>query len=159
MGCAKTLAEAGEVAQAEAVATKPDRLFPEDTFQQKVLLPVIRSIIERKRGNATKAVDLLAPVTQYPNVVVFYHRAQGYSAAGEYATAAADFEMLIAHRGWPEWELFMPLAPLGLARAYAMQGDRDKSRKAYDEFLTTWKDADPDIPILIAAKAECAKLQ
>ena len=65
--------------------------------------------------------------------------------AGEYAKAAADFEKLIAHRGWPEWELFAPLTQLGLAQAYAKQGDRENSRKAYDAFFTTWKDADPNM--------------
>jgi hypothetical protein len=54
--------------------------------------------------------------------------------------------------------VFAPLAQLGLARAYAMQGDRDGSRKAYDRFFTTWKDADPDIPILRQAKAEYKNL-
>ncbi len=158
MKCAKALGESGDATQAEVLATKLDLLFPEDTLQQEILLPVIRSIIERKRGNAVKAVDLLAPVTQYPNVVVFYHRAQAYSAAGEHAKAAADFEKVIGHRGWPEWEVFAPLAQLGLARAYAMQGDRENSRKAYEDFFTTWKDADPSIPILRQAKAEYKKL-
>jgi hypothetical protein len=51
------------------------------------------------------------------------------------------------------------LAHLGLARAYALQGDSAKSRAAYQDFLTLWKDADPDIPILKQAKAEYAKLQ
>jgi eukaryotic-like serine/threonine-protein kinase len=158
MECAKALAYAGDAAQGEAVAEKLDRLFPEDTFQQKVILPVIRSVSERQKGNAVKAVDLLASVTQYSNVLVFYHRGQAYMAAGEHPKAAADFEKLINHRGWPEWELFAPLAQLGLARAYAMQGDRENSRKAYDAFFTTWKDADPDIPILRQAKAEYRKL-
>ena len=54
--------------------------------------------------------------------------------------------------------MFAPLAQLGLARAYAMQGDRENSRKAYNDFFTTWKDADPDIPILRQAKAEYKKL-
>ena len=158
MNCAKALGDAGDVTQAEALAAKLDRLFPEDTRQQKIFLPLIRSIIERKRGNVVKAVDLLAPLTQYPNVVVFYHRAQAYLAAGEHAKAAADFEKVIDHRGWPEWEVFAPLAQLGLARAYAMQGDRENSRKAYDDFFITWKDADPDIPLLLQAKAEYKKL-
>jgi len=156
--CAKALGDAGDVTQAEALAAKLDRLFPEDSFQQKVLLPIVRSIIERKRGNTAKAVDLLAPVTQYPNGAVSYHRAQAYLAAGEHAKAAADFGNVIDHRGWPEWEVFAPLAQLGLARAYAMQGDRENSRKAYDAFFTTWKDADPDIPTLRQAKAEYKKL-
>jgi eukaryotic-like serine/threonine-protein kinase len=158
MECAKALGDTGDAAQAEGVAEKLDRLFPEDTFQQNVILPVIRSVSERQRGNAVKAVDLLASITQYPNVLVFYHRGQAYMAAGEHAKAAAEFEKVIDHRGWPEWELFAPLSQLGLARAYAMKGDRDESRKAYDAFFTTWKDADADIPILRQAKAAYKKL-
>jgi eukaryotic-like serine/threonine-protein kinase len=156
--CAKALGEAGDVTQAEALVTKIDQQFPENTFHQKVLLPIARSIIERERGNTVKAVSLLVPVTQYPNGAVSYHRAQAYLAAGEYGEAVADFETVIGHRGWPEWEIFSPLAQLGLARAYAMQGDRELSRKAYDEFFTTWKDADPDIPILHQAQAEYKRL-
>jgi DNA-binding winged helix-turn-helix (wHTH) protein/tetratricopeptide (TPR) repeat protein len=156
--CATALADAGDLAQAEELAAKLDRLFPEDTAQQKVLLPILRSIIERKRGNTVKAVDLLAPVTPYPNGAVSYHRAQAYMAAGEHAKAAADFEMVIGHRGWPEWELFAPLSQLGLAQTYALQGDRENGRKAYENFFTTWKDAESDIPILRQAKAEYKKL-
>lgn len=156
--CAKALGQAGDVARAEALAAKLDERFPEDTFQQKVLLPIARSIIERERGNTVKAVGLLVPVTQYPNGAVFYHRAQAYSAAGEYGEAVADFETVVGHRGWPEWEIFSPLAQLGLARAYAMQGDRAESRKAYEEFFSTWKNADPNIPILRQARAEYKKI-
>jgi tetratricopeptide (TPR) repeat protein len=158
--CANALAEAGDVTQAEALAAKLDRLRPEDTLNQEVHLPLIRSIIERQRGNAVKAVDLLAPVTQYEQGKsdVPYYRARAYLAAGEHAKAAAEFEKLIGHRGWLEWEVFAPLAQLGLARAYAMQGDREKSRKTYDDFFTTWKDADPDTPTLRQAKAEYKKL-
>src|SRR5713101_8053759 len=158
--CANALAEAGDVTQAEALAAKLDRLRPEDTLNQRVHLPLIRSIIERQRGNAAKAVDLLAPATQYEQgeSQVLYYRARAYLAAGQHAKAAAEFEKLIGHRGWFGWGVFAPLAQLGLARAYAMQGDRENSRKAYDDFFTTWKDADPDIPILRQAKAEYKKL-
>src|SRR6266436_3695731 len=158
--CANALAEAGDVTQAEVLAAKLDRLRPEDTLNQNIWLPVIRSIMERQRGNAVKAVDLLAPVAQYEQgeSQVLYHRGQAYLAAGEHAKAAAEFQKLIGHRGWLEWEVFAPLAQLGLARAYAMQGDREKIRKAYDDFFTTWKDADPDTPTLRQAKAEYKKL-
>jgi DNA-binding winged helix-turn-helix (wHTH) protein/tetratricopeptide (TPR) repeat protein len=159
--CAKALADAGEVTQAEALAAKVDRLLPEDTMEQRVYLPIIRSIIQRKQGNAVKAVDLLVPVAQNEQVTleVFYQRAEAYLAAGEHAKAAAEFEKLLGHRGWRWWEVFAPLAQLGLARAYAMQGDHEKTGKAYDEFFTTWKNADTDIPILRQAKAEFARLQ
>jgi hypothetical protein len=123
-------------------------------------LPLMRSVIERKRENAAMAVDLLAPVTQYEqdSLEVLYHRAKAYLAAGEYTKAAVEFEKLVGHRGWHEWEVFSPLAQLGLARAYTMQADREHSRKAYEDFFTTWRDADPDIPILRQAKTEYQKL-
>lgn len=156
--CAWALGAAGELTEAETLAAKLDQLHPEDTFIQKASLPQIRSVIVRERGDALKAVDLLGPSTQYPNGMAFYHLAQAYMGAGEYAKASVEFEKLIGHRGWPEWELFSPLAKLGLARAYAKQGDREESRKAYDDFFTTWKDADPDIPILRQANAEYKKL-
>src|SRR3984957_14432493 len=156
MKCSEALADAGDVAQAESLATQYDRQFPEDTYQQDVLLPVLRSNIERRRGNVAQAVNLLSSVTRYPNVLVFYYRGEAYLAAGDYAKAVADFETVITNRGWPDWEKYSPLAQLGLARAYARQGDTEDSRKAYGDFFTTWKNADPDIPLLRQAKAEFA---
>ncbi|MBZ5655442.1 MAG: winged helix-turn-helix domain-containing protein [Acidobacteriia bacterium] len=157
--CSEAFAYAGEVAQAEVLTAKLDRMFPEDTVQQKVYLPVMRSNIERARGNAVKAADLLAPALQYRGTLdVNYQLAQAYLAAGEPAKAAAELEELLGHRGSGWWHIYVPLAQLGLGRAYAMQGEREKSRKAYDDFFTTWKDADPDIPILRQAKAEYKKL-
>ena len=158
--CAKALGNAGELTEAEALAVKKDRLVPEDTRNLKMCLPEIRSIIESERGNAVAAVDLLSPVSQYEQgtIDIPYVRAQAYLAAGEHAKAAAEFEKVIVHRGWTDWEIFSPLAQLGLARTYAREGDHENSRKAYDDFFTTWKDADPDIPILRQAKAEYRKL-
>jgi eukaryotic-like serine/threonine-protein kinase len=154
MKCSEALSDAGDVTQAESLATELDRQFPEDTFQQEVMLPVLRSTIARRRGNLPKAVEFLASVTRYPNILVFYYRAEAYLAAGDYAQAAADFETLITHRGWPDWERYAPLAQLGLARAYARQRDTEDSRKAYEDLFATWKNADPDIPVLRQAKAE-----
>jgi len=156
--CSHALAQAGDASAAEAVAAKLNEMFPENTFYQKALLPVTHSTIERTRGNARAAVDLLAPVTQFPNVVVFYNRARAYMAAGDQAKAVADFQTVIGNPGWPDWFVFESLSQLGLAQAYAKQGDFEKSRKAYDDFFATWKDADPNIPILKEAKAEYKKL-
>ena len=155
--CAEAFADGGDTTRAEAFAAKLDRMAPEDTIQQNVYLPLIRSVIERQRGNARKAADLLAEAKSY-SLDVNYQRAQAYLAAGDPAKAVADLEELLSRRqaGW--WQVYAPLAQLGLGRAYAMQGDREKSRKAYDVFFTTWKDADPDIPILRQAKAEYKKL-
>jgi DNA-binding winged helix-turn-helix (wHTH) protein/tetratricopeptide (TPR) repeat protein len=158
-GCSHALGQAADTSAAEALAAKLNELFPEDTFQQKVILPVTHSTIQRVQGNLRAAVDLLSPVTQFPNVVVFYNRARAYMAAGDQARAVADFQTVIGNPGWPDWELFEPLSQLGLAQAYAKQGDFENSRKAYNDFFATWKDADPNIPILKQAKAEYAKLQ
>jgi eukaryotic-like serine/threonine-protein kinase len=145
--------------QAEALAAKLDRMSPEDTIDQKVHLPLIRSIVERQRGNAAKAADLLAESEPYEFTLdLHYQRAQAYLAAREPAKAAAELEKLISERGAGWWQVYAPLAQLDLARAYAGLGQREKSGKAYDEFFTTWKEADPDIPILKEAKAEYAKL-
>ena len=73
--------------------------------------------------------------------------------------AAAEYQKFIDHWGAVRNFPLGALARLGLARAYAMQGDSAKAHAAYQEFLTLWKDADPDIPILEQSKAEYAKLQ
>jgi eukaryotic-like serine/threonine-protein kinase len=157
--CGEALAAAGEFAQAEAMAAKLERQNPENTIEQRVHVPLIRSIIERERGNPLKAADLLAQAEPYKYTQdTLYQRGLAYLAAAEPAKAAAEFEKLIVHRGANWWVVYAPLTQLGMARAYAMQGDRDKSRKAYDDFFTTWKNADPSIPILRQAKAEYSKL-
>jgi len=157
--CAEAFGDSGDLTQAEALAAKLDGMGAEDTIEQKVDLPLIRSIIERERGNAIRAADLLAQAEQYEwTLDVFYRRAQAYLVARELAKAAAEFEKLMGHHGWGWWPVYAPLAQLGLARANAMQGDHEKARKAYDSFFTTWKDAYPDIPILRQAKAEYKKL-
>ena len=102
---------------------------------------------------------MLSPVTQFPNVAVFYNRARAYLAAGDQTKAVGDFQTVIDNPGWPDSELYKPLSQLGMAQAYAKLGDSKTSRKAYDDFFATWKDADPNIPILKQAKAEYAKLQ
>jgi tetratricopeptide (TPR) repeat protein len=124
-----------------------------------VHVPLIRSIIERERGNPAKAADLLAQAEPYHYTLdIPYQRGLAYLAAADPAKAAAEFEKLIVHRGSNWWVVYAPLTQLGMARAYAMQGDRDKSRKTYDEFFTTWKDADPKIPLVGQAKTEYKKL-
>jgi eukaryotic-like serine/threonine-protein kinase len=73
--------------------------------------------------------------------------------------AAAEFQKFIDHPVLVSNFPWSALARLQLARAYAMQADAPKAKAAYQDFLTIWKDADPDLPILLAAKSESAKLQ
>jgi eukaryotic-like serine/threonine-protein kinase len=86
-------------------------------------------------------------------------RGQGYLAVRKGKEAAAEFQKILDHRGLVLNFPLGALAHLGLARAYILEGDTAKARTAYNDFLTLWKDADPDIPILQQAKAEYAKLK
>jgi len=88
-----------------------------------------------------------------------YMRGLAYLAAGNGPAAAAQFQRILDHKGIVVNFPLGALARLGLGRAYALSGEKDKARAAYQDFLTLWKDADPDIPILKEAKAEYAKLQ
>ena len=86
-----------------------------------------------------------------------YLRGEAYLMSHDGNRAAAEFQKFIEHRSLVRNSPWGALARLGLARAYAMQNDSLKARIAYKDFLTLWKDADPDIPVLKEAKAESAK--
>jgi hypothetical protein len=86
-------------------------------------------------------------------------RGEGHLAAHQGAEAAAEFQKILDHRGIVVSDPVGALARLQLGRAFALSGDPTKAKTAYQDFLTLWKDADPDIPILKQARAEYAKLQ
>ena len=88
-----------------------------------------------------------------------YVRGQALLRGGKGAEAAHEFQRIVDRRLIDPTSPLKPLARLGLARAYASQGDTDRARAAYEDFLARWKDADPDVPILKEAKAEYAKLR
>ena len=110
-------------------------------------------------GNAASAVELSVPASLAIYLCPAYLRGEAYLMLHDGNRAAAEFQKFIDHRGVVGNFPWGALARLGLARAYAMQGDTAKAKAAYQDFLTLWKDADPDIPILKEAKAEYAKLQ
>jgi tetratricopeptide (TPR) repeat protein len=95
----------------------------------------------------------------WPNLYPVYVRGEAYLAARKGSEAAAEFQKILDHRGIVLNEPIGALAHLQLGRAYTLSGDTAKAKAAYQDFLTLWKDADPDIPILKQAKAEYAKLQ
>jgi hypothetical protein len=88
-----------------------------------------------------------------------YYRGYAYLGAGQNQNAAKEFQRVIDHPGIVQNSFLGPLARLGLARASAASGDSARARTAYQDFLTLWKDADPDVPILKQAQSEYAKLQ
>jgi hypothetical protein len=124
--------------------------------------------MELNANNSTQAVLILEaaapyelgepPQFQMGPMYPVYIRGQAQLAAHDGAAAASEFQKFLDHRGVTLNFPLGALAHLGLARAYAMLGDSAKARTAYSDFFTLWKDADPEIPILIAAKSEYAKL-
>jgi tetratricopeptide (TPR) repeat protein len=163
---AQVLGLGGDAAGASALVEEADRKTPStDTLFHAVDLPVARGAIELGRGAPDKALDELKPAAPYErgrfDTGGLYLRGQAHLTAGHAVEAAADFQKLIdtPGAGGLNWiPMTGPLARLGLARAAALSGDMAKSRRAYQDFLALWKDADPDVPILIQAKAEYAKL-
>jgi DNA-binding winged helix-turn-helix (wHTH) protein len=170
-GVALALAYAGDANRARTLADDLGKRFPEDTGLQFNYLPTLRAKLALSYSNPQEALDILRVASPYelglpasgfynwPNLYPVYVRGEAYLAAHQGKEAAAEFQKILDHPGIVLNEPIGALAHLGLGRAYAMQGDTAKARAAYQDFLTLWKDADPDIPILLEAKAEYAKLQ
>ena len=165
---ALALARAGDTAGAEKLAAELDKTFPLDTLVQRYWLPTIRAAVALERKDPNRAIESLkvASTVELGKITQFtiflcpaYLRGEAYLMLHDGTAAAVEFQKFIDHRGVVVNFPWGALARLGLARAYAMQGDTAKAKVAYQDFLTLWKDADPDVAILIAAKAEYAKLK
>jgi tetratricopeptide (TPR) repeat protein len=165
---ALALARAGDTAGAEKLAAELDKTFPLDTRVQRYWLPTIRAGVALERKDPNRAIELLKvastiefglPTNLAMLMCPAYLRGEAYLMLHDGNRAAAEFQKFIDHRGVVRNFPWGALARLGLARAYAMHGDAAKARAAYQDFLTLWKDADPDVPVLKEAKAEYAKLK
>jgi tetratricopeptide (TPR) repeat protein len=165
---ALVLARAGYTARAEKLVAELDETLPQDTLVQRYWLPTIRAAISMQGKDPKRAIELLKiagtiEFGQPTGLAVYlcpvYLRGEAYLMLKDGSAAATEFQKFIDHRGLVSNFLWGGLARLGLARAYTMQGNTVKASAAYQDFLTLWKDADPDIPILKQAKAEYAKLQ
>src|SRR5271154_85890 len=164
---AMTYAHLGDAARTQALVDKLNKEFPANTLIQSYYLPTIRAELELTRNSPDKALDFLRTPAPYDlgagapigSLYPVYVRGQAYLAAHQGAEAGAEFQKLLDHRGLVSNLLLGALAHLGLGRAYALQGDTAHARAAYQDFFGIWKDADADIPILVAAKAEYAKLK
>ena len=166
---AVALVQIGSVIEAEALCRELDKQWPEGTIVQKYWLPAIRAEIDLRQPRPSKAIEDLGvetPLefanpgsTAVPTLYPAYVRAQAYLALGDGPRAATEFRKLTDRPGLVLNYPLGALAHLGLARAYKTSGDLQNSRQAYLDFLTLWKDADADIPILKEVKAEYAKLE
>ena len=171
----------GDSARAESLAQDLNDRYPLHTPLQSLWLTVIRGQLALNRKDVASAINNLQPalppiecgqilfVANLSCLYPTYVRGEAYLAAGQGKQAAAEFQKILDHSGivWNCWT--GALAHLGIARANALQArtshgaDADAARVrslgAYKDFLNLWKDADPDIPIYKAAKAEYARLQ
>ncbi len=161
---ALALARAGDTAEAEKLADELDKNFPQDTLVQKYRLPTIRAAIALQRNDPNQAIELLQVTSPIElgdagYMLPVYLRGEAYLMLHDGKAAAVEFQKFIDHRGLVANFPWGALARLQLGRAYALSGDKNKARDAYQEFLALWKDADPDIPILKDAKAEYGRLK
>jgi eukaryotic-like serine/threonine-protein kinase len=177
---ALAFAMAGDTARAESMAQDLGKRYPLDTQVQSLWLPAIQAQLSLNKKNPAAAMNALQAASNIElgqigfvnNISCLYHvyvRGEAYLAAGHGSAAAAEFQKILDHSGivWNCWT--GALAHLGVARANALESrtsqgaDADAARvralAAYQDFLTLWKNADPDIPLLVAAKSEYAKLQ
>jgi hypothetical protein len=168
---ALALGFAGDTARVQVLADDLARRFPEDTVAQFNYLPTLRGQLALNRDESSKAIDALEAASPYelggPGQALFvfftlypvYVRGEAYLGAHRSGEAGTEFQKILDHPGIVVNEPIGALAHLQNGRAYAMEGDTVKAKAAYEDFLTLWKNADADIPILIAAKAEYANLK
>ena len=162
----------GDIARTEELARDLEKRFPEDTFVRFTYVPVLGALAALGRGKPADAVERLESARQYElaanglnhdhlhlgGLHSAYVRGQAFTAMQRYAEAAAEFQKILDHRGIVGLDPIGALARLQIGRVFALAGDKLKAKAAYESFLTLWKDADPDIPILKSAKTEYARL-
>lgn len=139
-----------------------------DTMVRLYWLPTINASIELDNGNPSQALMDLEAAAPYElggagmfinDLYPVFIRGRAYLQAGQATAAAVEFEKMLDHKSIVGNFVIGSLAHLQLARAYAMSGDTTKAKAGYQDFLSLWKDADPDIAILKEAKVEYAKLR
>ncbi len=158
---AAALAAVGEDSKALKMAQDIAKQRPYDTMVQSVQVPLVRALVELNHGNAVKAIDLMDGAMVYGrvNTAVLYIRGEASLKAGQGGDAAQAFQRVLDLKAYTWGDPLVPLSRLGLARAYALEADKARSRVAYQDFLAQWKDADADIPLLKEAKTEYARVQ
>jgi tetratricopeptide (TPR) repeat protein len=166
------LAVSGDTSASQRLAADLEKRFPEDTPVQFEYLPTLRALSALAHRAPLDAVEHLERARPYdlalPGTAFFakfgglypaYIRGESYLAAGRGQEAAVEFQKVLNHRGIVFADPIGALAHLQLGRAYVASGDMAKAKNAYQDFLTLWKDADEDIPVLKQAKAEYARLR
>jgi tetratricopeptide (TPR) repeat protein len=165
------LALSGESSRARALADDLDRRFPEDTSVQFNDLPTLRAQLSLNLHEPEAAIRTLQHGARFDLAMggigfngffgalyQVYVRGTAYLAARQPAEAAIEFQTILDHPGIVLVDPMDAMARLQLARAFVMSGESDKAKTAYQNLLTLWKSADPDIPVLLQTRTEFARL-
>ena len=162
VNAANAYAACGQSAEAQVLVDDLIKRFPLDTLLTANSVAIIRAQSELSRGNATQAIQILESARKYEVFGDFwpqYLRGQAYLKNKNGSQATTEFKIILANRGWYPVSPLFPLAQLGYARAAVLSGDTATARTAYQDLFTLWKDADPTLPALVAARAEYEKLK
>jgi eukaryotic-like serine/threonine-protein kinase len=170
-GAGFALARVGDEPRVQALVRDLQVRFPEDTCARFTYVPTLRALIALREGDPAKADELLQASAPYELAavgVVFngffgglypaYVHGEAYRAAGKDTKSAGEFRKIVTHRGIVLGDPVDAMARLQLARGFVRAGDIVKARNAYDDALTVWKTADPDVPAVRQARAEHAAL-
>lgn len=154
----------GDAQRQQPLLDQLSKRFPEDTSVQKIILPISRAAAAYSHKDYAKAVDLLQPLAQYEmgnvdQMLSTFLRGMAYFHMDKFNEAAGEFQRILDHPGIAGGSPIFPLARLNLARTKAAMGDKAGARTAYQDLFAMWKNADADLPPLLAAKSEYAKLQ
>ena len=157
-------AACGDQAQAQSLLDEVRAVYPNNTAVVSIVTPMVNAEIEKSRGNVAQAIQLLEPVRSYElggfiGLAVNYMRGSLYLQQRMGNEAAKEFKTIIDHPGIDFLSPAHVLAHLGLGRAAAISGDTAGARKAYQDFFALWKDADPDLPVLVQARKEYEQLK
>jgi pentatricopeptide repeat protein len=161
---AANYAVCGDSNRSEALIEELTKRYPSDTIGGQIMLPEIRAIIACNRNKPDEAIQLLEPGRRFDlgTVAGFranYIRGLAHLKRGAGKDAVSEFQNIINNRSRDLFSQLYPLAHLGLARAYVLTGDQGMARKTYQDFFALWRDADPDLPVMIQAKKEYEALK
>jgi tetratricopeptide (TPR) repeat protein len=163
---ATTWAILGQDQKALALADEIQRTHPNNTMAINVTIPVIRAVTvlypkSSAKPDPAKAIDFLNTAALYARADngVFYARGLAYEQSGHYAEAQQDLQKVMGFKARIGPDMIFALTQLELGRVFQKQGDTPKARIAYQDFFASWKDSDPDLPLLRKAKTEYARLQ
>ncbi len=165
------LTAAGDRDGSRELVERLRRNVPPGPLAQRLVMPLLQAMVSFLDGRPAEAIAQLEATAPYEYVPISLQwlggfglaacdlRGRSFLAIGEGAKAAVEFQKILDHAGVEPLVPACALAPLNLARAWTLAGDTGRAREAYRRFLDRWKDADADVPVLAAAKAEYARLK